>query len=239
MSHAEKIKPPPPFYEDDAITLYHGNCLEILPTLGTFDHVIADPPYSLVVHSNATTNATISRRKDLNFDHLTAATRAAAAELMTAANRWILIFSDVESCHLWRADLEAHGSQYIRTGAWTRHACPQISGDRPAAGFETITITHRPGAKKWNGGGRSGVWEHRTARNGERWNHTTAKPLPLIKELVSLFTNPGDLIVDPFAGSGTTLRAAKDLGRRAIGIEQSRQHCDTIRRRMSQETFQF
>lgn len=65
--------------------------------------------------------------------------------------------------------------------------------------------------------------------------HTTQKPLELMKELVALFTDPGELILDPFMGSGTTLRAAKDCGRKAIGIELEEKYCEVAAKRMRQE----
>jgi site-specific DNA-methyltransferase (adenine-specific) len=63
----------------------------------------------------------------------------------------------------------------------------------------------------------------------------TEKPIELMRELVSLFTDPGELILDPFMGSGTTLRAAKDLGRRAIGIELEEKYCEIAVQRLAQE----
>ncbi len=111
---------------------------------------------------------------------------------------------------------------------------PQISGDRPGQGWEAISFMHRDDVKPaWSGGGKAGVWFNRVAQNE---GHPTSKPLPMVADWVRLFTNPGDLILDPFAGSGTTLRAAKDEGRRAIGVELDERYCEVVARRLSQET---
>jgi site-specific DNA-methyltransferase (adenine-specific) len=83
----------------------------------------------------------------------------------------------------------------------------------------------------WNGGGRHAVFTYNKI-NGE---HPTEKPLALVSELITLFSNPGDLIFDPFMGSGTTLRAAKNLGRRCIGCEVDEKWAEVAARKLQQE----
>lgn len=87
---------------------------------------------------------------------------------------------------------------------------------------------------KWNGGGKRAVWASPRSRDGL---HVAQKPLGLLKELISLFCDDGALIVDPFMGSGTTLRAAMDLGCRAIGIKLEERYCEIAARRLSQQCF--
>lgn len=85
-------------------------------------------------------------------------------------------------------------------------------------------------------GGRVGVFYHN--KNDTEWKkapHPTTKPLKLMSELMRLFSNEDELILDPFMGSGTTLRAAKDLGRKAIGIEIEEKYCEIAAKRLSQE----
>ena len=79
------------------------------------------------------------------------------------------------------------------------------------------------------------MWPHMISRGAERPDHPTPKPLPLMRQLVMLFTNKGDLVLDPFGGSGTTARACKDLGRRCLMIEADPAHCATAARRLAQE----
>ena len=65
--------------------------------------------------------------------------------------------------------------------------------------------------------------------------HPTEKPEGMVRQFVEWFTDPGDVVVDPFAGSGTTLVAARDMGRRAIGCEVDLKYCQMIVDRLSQQ----
>lgn len=246
------------YYQDHNVMLYHGDCAKILPTLTPVAHIITDPPYSEHIHSNVRSRrmqsandrggrygADVRRNVSLGFDHLSPELRkTCAAEFARLAERWVLVFSDVESDHLWRDDLSDAGLDYVRTGAWIKvGATPQFSGDRPATGFEAITIAHPKGRKRWNGGGKHAVWTHPIVldrgRTGGVRLHTTQKPQPLMQELIGLFTDEGETILDPFAGSGTTLTAARMLGRNSIGIEASEKYCEIIARRLSQGVLDF
>lgn len=242
------------YYEDDEVVIYHGDCADLLPEFSRVDHVITDPPYGEHIHSNARSGrmraakdrggrygADVRRTVDLGFDYLDAdLRRLCAAEFARIAARWVLVFSDVESDHLWREDLTSAGLDYVRTGAWVKlGATPQFSGDRPATGFEAVTIAHPKGRKRWNGGGKHAVWSFPIVldrgRTGSRL-HTTQKLQELMHTLLTQFTDPGETILDPFAGSGTTLAAARMLGRKAIGIEKNEQYCEVMARRFDQGT---
>ena len=245
------------YYQDEAVTLHHGNSWDVLADLEPVDHVITDPPYSEHVHGAARSSRMVSandrggrygadvrRNVDLGFAHLDDLTRAwCAGSFGRLARRWVLVFSDTESSHLWRDDLVTAGLDYVRTGAWVKlGSTPQFSGGRPATGFEAITIAHPKGRKRWNGGGKHALWTHPIVldrgRNGARL-HTTQKPLSLMGELVGLFTDEGETILDPFAGSGTTLVAAKQAGRKAIGVELEERYCEVIAKRLAQGVLDF
>jgi hypothetical protein len=137
------------------------------------------------------------------------------------ASGWALCFCQVEAVTAWR-DAFPQGA-YRRAMIWVKpDGTPQVTGDRPGMGYETIVAAWvGEGRSRWNGGGAHGVFSFiRDARAGSPSKHPTTKPIALMMRLVDLFTNPGDLVLDPFMGSGTTGVAAFRLGRRFIGIER-------------------
>lgn len=231
-----------------------GPCLPYLAALPdrSVDHVICDPPYSAHVHANSRSaerargsiewgknpKRGISRGVDFGFESLDPAEiPELARQFERLARRWILVFSDLESAHLWRQGLEGAGAEYVRTMLWHKvGGSPQFSGDRPAVACEAITLAHVQGTRKrWHGGGKQGIYSVPIAldRGDKRERfHPTAKPLELMIDLVMDFTDREDLILDPYAGSGTTGAAALRQGRRFLGYERSPEHFTTARDRL-------
>lgn len=195
--------------------------------LGSVDVVTTDPPYSAKVHAGSRRGRPAGARapRDLGFPPLTARERA-AMDRVRVVRRWVVLFSDHEGTHGWQKDLACAGLKYVRTAVWIKAGCtPQLTGDRPASGLECLVIAHqtrggKPMRKRWNGGGKPGVyWHpivHDPARAGTRC-HTTQKPLGLMRELAHNFSAPGELVCDPYAGSGTTGMACMQLGRHVLG----------------------
>ena len=203
-----------------------GDCLAGMDTLPdcSIDHVVCDPPYGEEAHTkqrrtkSGTQLEPIMDFASLDFASLDFASRAFAR----LVRRWVIVFCQVEQVDSWRKQLMAHGLDYVRTAVWIKpDGQPQYTGDRPGMGYESIVIAHRKGRKRWNGGGKHGVWRfNRTGPDDvERTGHQTQKPLALMECLLRDFTDPGDLILDPFAGSGTTGVACKRMGRDFIGWE--------------------
>lgn len=224
-------------------TLYCGDCLDIMPTLGTVDTVITDPPYSDEAHSKGRRVLTKGRDlgrtrsvdpKALPFPALTGELRRAVCEWAAAnCNGWMLAFCQAESIAQWRADIEQANARWIRAMVWVKpDSAPQLSGDRPAQGYESIaTAWCGDGRSRWNGGGRRGVFtftkhDKGFGHGGMTNNHPTQKPITLMQELVFLFSDSGDIVADPFMGSGTTGVACANLGRKFIGIEKERKYFD-------------
>lgn len=258
-----------PYYEDGSVKLFCGDCREVLPRLDIVDHVLTDPPYARDVYQRLQSPKThkgsgtparmlgkfgppaMGNKARASIEKLAAGAIGSidemlsevALEIARMTRRWALVFSDAESIHNWRFQLESAGMRYVRTGAWFKpDPMPQFSGDRPAVGFEPCTICHAQGPMRWNGGGAAATWTYGTVKK-DRPDHPCPKPLGLMRELVYLFTDPDELILDPFVGSGTTLIAAKQLGRRAIGIEIDEKFAEVAARRLEetakQQTLEF
>lgn len=214
-------------------TLYRGDCRDILPTLGRVDHIITDPPYSERTHAGARTrvgaNGGAENVASIDFAPISEGQFLADLDALVAiARRWVLM-----TCE-WRflAEVEASRDYFVRFGVWTKpNGAPQFTGDRPATGWEAVAICHNlDQRKRWNGGGSRAVWNIPT----ESGDHPTQKPLALLSRWMGDFTDPGETILDPFMGSGTTGVAAVQMGRDFIGIEREPKYFDIACRRIEE-----
>jgi site-specific DNA-methyltransferase (adenine-specific) len=224
------------YYQDDLVTLHHGDSREGLTSMPdrSVAVVITDPPYSENTHQMAKSNRGKGHgARDIKFKSFTDADLfLMLAECGRISDRWVIANLDYK--HAFKVDAEPPtGLRTLRIGVWVKtNPMPSISADRPAQGWEAIAYMHREDTKPmWNGGGKHGNYILPTAQNE---GHPTSKPLPMISDWVRRFTNHGDTILDPFAGSGTTLRAAVDNGRKAIGYELDEAYCEVIAKRLSQ-----
>lgn len=237
-----------------------GDCIEGMRQMAddSVDVSISDPPYSRDLYARTRTNKGTMRERDrLRPADMKAKLQLAsnaigciddildetAHHLMRLTRRWIVVYHDVEIAERWRA---AFGNWYVRSGAWVKpNPMPQISGDRPGQGFEMCTIAHRPGRKRWNGGGRAAAWissageieealawVFATCQGKERPDHPSPKPLGLMELNVADFSDLGELVFDCFSGSGTTGVACRNLNRRFLGFELNRDYFDIACRRL-------
>lgn len=215
------------------VQVVHADALTCTPEyLAQFHVQISDLPYSQHVHESAVScGPRGATSRDFGFGHLSTPLLEKAAEAAANVKRWTLLYSDVESSHVMRAAAASAGAAYIRTIPWVRWSMPQLSGDRPAQGFEHLVIFHgtNKGAKHWNGPGNLTDLAHDAAEleapplghlclrgNGK---HKTEKPLDQMLDLVSWFTDPGEIVLDLTSGSGTTAAACELLGRNCMALE--------------------
>ena len=192
-----------------------GDCLDPVTGLASLadksvDHVITDPPYEAEAHTlqrRVKREGGVMEIEALTFDPIGEEERTGVGlQAGRLSRRWSLVFCQAEAITAWKDSLARGGAVYRRACIWVKpDGMPQYSGDRPGMGHESIVAAHAEGKSRWNGGGQHGVWIVNKNENGAGNEHPTQKPVALMEKLVRLFTDPGDLILDPFAGSGTTI----------------------------------
>jgi len=202
-----------PYYADEWVTIYHGDCRDIAPTLVAVDLILTDPPYP--------------REFDYVWDVLADVGAGALREgcsLLTLCGHYQLprVISALSRTltYRWLCIVENGGQQPIMHG-WNVKVC-----FKPLLWF-----TRGPGRKRPllrdNFSIRRGSFAE--ARRMHGWGQA------ILAEPILVLTDPDETILDPFLGSGTTLRAAKDFGRKAIGIEIEERYCEIAASRCAQE----
>ena len=204
--------PPRPYYEDDAVTIYNADCRDVLPTLGAVDLVLTDPPYGIGRDGKLTSTSSHGGHKGYEF------------------LGWDAIRPHLET---FNAIFAASRNQIIWGGQYFADLLPAQRGwliwdkgqriDQADAELAWTSLDKPVRVYTLN----------RVALMQDGAVHPTQKPLSLIRWCIQE-SLPAQTILDPFMGSGTTLRAAKDLGRKAIGIEIEERYCEIAAKRMSQ-----
>lgn len=228
----------------EGVTLYLGDCREIAAGIGPVDVTMTDPPYEAIMHKAKAKAAGRGRslRTDggpalqaLDFDAIDPLRDDVCRLVKDICGGWFIAFCSPEGIAPWRDSIEASGMRYKRACFWNKpDAAPQFNGQGPAFAVEAfVTAWCGSGVSKWNGGGRRNFFTHPTNAPDRHGVHPTEKPIALMRELVDLFSNPGELIFDPFMGSGTTGVAAVKLGRRFVGVEIDPKYFDIARERIS------
>ncbi len=220
-------------------TLYLGDCLEVLPTLDPVDAVVTDPPYEDVMQSrwgvlSKQAPSSHVRHETLGFQAIDGIRSAVTRECVRVCEGWALFFCMAEGVRAWRDEIESTDAKYKRAMVWVKpDAMPQFNGQGPSVGHEMLVSAWCGKVRsKWNGGGRPGTFIF--TKNTKGAEHPTQKPLPLISELVRLFSFDQQTILDPFMGSGTTGVACAKLGRKFIGIEIHEPYFDIACKRIEE-----
>jgi len=229
-----------PAYASALCAFYVGDSFVLLDALareidrlrgGKRSHVITDPPYDEHTHTKMLVRKEQGLRaglaynefdtKDVGFDSISNEQILAAGKLFHAcANGWSLVFGTDALMHPWRVAITEAGASVRRQCLWVKsNPMPKVLGDGPGQGHEPFLASWHTakGLSEWNGGGRAGIW---TGTKDSNTFHKTQKPEWLLRSLIENFTNPGDLVIDPFAGSATAGVAGVRAGRRVILIER-------------------
>ena len=224
-------KPWPPagidwYYSDDAVAIAHGDCREILPELGKVDLVLTDPPYELQakgggIGAKRKYLADIAGHIDGGFD----------IDMVDQFDNWMVFCGKRQLLRL----LQKAESKVWALVTWNKPNPTPLCAGNYLPDTEYIVHAYTSGRLFGEYRDKARYIVHPVEQNA--FAHPSVKPLAVVSKLVRLGTQEGETILDPFMGSGTTLRAAKDLGRKAIGIELEEKYCEIAVKRLGQEVF--
>lgn len=281
---------PSPYYDRDGITIYHGDCREILPLLGPVASVITDPPYGFGLAEwdkapdmvdvfamlarlnpafvavfcqmpfmlNVANAATHHRWHYL--EHVAWVKRSTTPSArLSRSHESILIYAPgkTRKFHVTRGpyeDVRLPGvlvdtvslEGIYRAFGYMRSVTENGPGlNRDIRGTKSA-IAHLSGRGQHHHGPSGGesnytnVWSFLPPNNKKRPGadklvHVSMKPVDICKRLIEMTTLPGDVVIDPFMGTGPVMEAAKDLGRNAIGIELEERYCEIAVKRLQQQ----
>lgn len=234
------------YYADDSVTLWHARDVDVLPTLtaSAVGAVITDPPYN-VSHRNGRDGTTPGRLRrsdgsqrevrrdfgDWDRDWSPAGLIAELPRILRPSGALVAFTSE----HLM-ADWLGSGLNHRNVIAWRKtNPMPQFPKLYVQAVEFAVWQVNGSGGWAFNAGGyQANCYEGPIVPAAERV-HPTQKPVWLMRALVAVHTAPDDVVLDPYAGSGSTLLAARDLGRRSIGVEQDERYCEVIANRLRQD----
>lgn len=219
-----------PYYEQDGVTIYHGDCREVLPTVSGCDLVLTDPPYA---HRHMDGGGFASGRKfyrDGALDGLNDFRLADFAPFLLAAAPMLIAFHSRDLVPDYAALARSAGRKYD-LHVWHKVNAIPFTANTWKSDIEYIALLwdQKPGWVQLHQSEHSKVYS--SPINPDP-SHPAAKPLTVLLRYLRVLNSR--FVVDPFMGSGTTLRAAKDLGRRAIGIEIEERYCEIAAERLSQ-----
>lgn len=209
-----------PYYDKDGIQIFHGDCREILPTLEPVDLCLTDPPYGI---NHSSSHGASWQNTNIAGD--------ADTEVRDAV---LKDFPSVASFGTWKTPPIQNTRGVI---VWDKG---------PAFGMGDLSFPFKPSweliyirGDGWIGKRDEGVWRGPIVVSWESKGrlHPHQKPVELLRYL--MIKHIGETILDPFLGSGTTLVAAKLLGRKAIGIEIEEKYCEIAAKRLEQKVFQW
>lgn len=209
-----------PYYQDELVTLYHGDCLEIVDVWTGADVLVTDPPYGIGWSIGNNPKRASTARAGIQNDADTTA-RDTVLEAWGSVKPgvvfagWKKPLTNFTDLLVWKKPIDA-GVVGSITGFRRDTEAIYLTGKWPRRQSAWTSVLETPGGKARYYAG-----------------HPHSKPVPLLERLIELA--PGTVVADPFAGSGSTLRAAKNLGRHAVGVELEEKYCKIIANRLAQE----
>jgi len=199
-----------PYYDEGGITLYHADCHEILPTIVEADLVLTDPPYG-IGYQDRTGRRVVGDNEPFDPAHLL----------------------EYGRCVIWGAENFAHLLPPSRGWiVWSKvqdQKLADVSVSNVELAWSNIAKTPQIYNHYWRD------WIRRASERGARL-HPAMKPVSLMKWILQGWTEPGDLILDPYMGAGPVAQACHEMDRRYIGIEIEESYCQLVEERLAQGT---
>lgn len=241
-------KLPAPYYDEGGVTLYLGQHEDILPLLadGSCALTVTSPPYNLKrqwwdqgsngIHGN------LAAKHGEEWYEDTLPEPVYQAQQTQLVRECLRVSTSVAYNHKVRYAFKRAGGSFHPISwlgefplwveiVWDKGGGPALNCSRPVVSDERIFVLGQPGT--WHNLHMTTVWRVPTG-GGTRIDHPCPMALGVAQRLVGMFSDEGDTILDPYAGSGTSLLAARDLGRRAIGIERDERYCEVAVERLAQ-----
>lgn len=220
-----------PYYEENGITIYNADCREVLSSLPVVDAVITDPPFG-IGFKYASHDDTPEGYSEFIWSVVE------QAEALCSPGSPVFVWQSAPNFRRFAEWFPRDWRIFV--------AAKNFAQMRPVPmqyAFDPVLVWWTPG-EAWTDGTNNRDFHiantsAMVCRKTFERSHPCPRPLDQVTHIISQWVRPGGAVLDPFAGSGTTLRAAKDCGRKAIGIEISEEYCAIAVQRLRQEVLQF
>ena len=236
-----------PYYADDDVTIYHGDCLDILPHLSGVGAVVTDPPYSsggafrgdraMSTVAKYVNSDTAAYRPEFGGDSRDQRSFLAwctmwlnAARVASVPGAPIATFIDWRQLPVMTDSLQAGGWTWRNIATWHKPGVRMQKGRFSASAEYVLYGSNGPISE--GTGSPQNVLSHKIDKDRE---HIAQKPIEVMRWILQVVP-AGAVVLDPFIGSGSTLRACKDLGLKAIGVEQDERYCEIAARKPIERT---
>jgi site-specific DNA-methyltransferase (adenine-specific) len=212
-----------PYYQDDSVTIFHGEALEVLPTLKKADAIITDPPFNV---GKAFANEDLTPKQWRAFcARFAIATWENGADnvLVEVGKNDSTMRQELERWHKYRYAIMLNYTNSMRNGA---------------IGYSNFGLVYWFGEGKCHQRYKDRL-DSALHNTKDEFTHPSPKEVVHYAKLIEMFTPEGGTVIDPFGGSGTTGKAAKNMGRKCILIEREEKYCELAVKRLAQGVLSF
>ena len=237
------------YYQDESVTLHHGDCIEVMAAMpdASVSTILTDPPYSSGGRRENSRSLCKSMNRSMEDDEWSRgdamSTNGFTYLLRMCGIQWrriltpgghVLSFIDWRMAGILAAALETADLRQHPILVWDKQRLGMGAVFRNQHEFIVHMSSGNPLAPQRRD--VPNVLRFPSVRDGD---HPTEKPGPLLETLLSVVTPPCGVVLDPFAGSGSALYAARALGHKAVGVEADERYCEVMAKRLSADILDF